>query len=110
MTLRAIIDITSGAAETLSALTNLETQVNWRVALGAGPKTLNIPGAAAINNGFLVGATDCLNIAGDEPITFVPASGTIMGAPTAVISQPGGTLTLQSDGANGDWTLYSRYP
>src|SRR5579862_7168953 len=100
-----LIDISSGHNYTINALTTTETTANWN-SINANPKTLNIPGAGAANNGFKLEIADSAGTAGDYPITPVAVSGSI--SPGAVISSPYGSLTLRSDGNNTNWVIVAR--
>lgn len=93
--------ISSGTSNTLSTLSAVETQQIWRSATG-GAKTQNIPAAASFG-GYKLGIA---LIGGVDSLTITPATGTIGGAASITLTNPGQTnLSLLGDNANTDWII-----
>jgi hypothetical protein len=93
---------TIGSGATHTATTNDETIV-WASATG-GAKAETIPTCAAGNAGQQLRIKDNQGTAGVGNITITPATGTIDGAASLVISTNRGVAKLQCDGV-GNWMI-----
>ncbi len=95
--------VTSGASDTALAA---DTTIKWVKAAGSASAE-SIPACVSGIRGRVLVVKDGKGDAAANPITVIPAAGTVDGAASYTVNTARGAVTLQCDGG-GDWSVLAR--